>query len=115
MRGGAGYAVAAMGVRPATLLAYLGPAIGPARYEVGDAVRTAFLSANEASAAAFKPSPAGRWLADLYELARQRLRSAAVQRIFGGSYCTFDMRDKFYSFRRDGPTGRMAALIWRSR
>jgi copper oxidase (laccase) domain-containing protein len=101
-----------MEVPPAAILAWLGPAIGPAVYEVGDEVRAAFLAVDRAAGAAFARSARGRWLADLYTLARQRLRGAGVRAIFGGGYCTYADRLRFYSYRRDGATGRMASGIW---
>lgn len=104
--------VAALPVPPGRLLAWMGPAIGPDVFEVGDEVRARFLESDRDTENAFVPSPAGRWLADLYTLARLRLHRAGVRRIYGGGFCT--LRDqRFYSYRRDGTTGRMAALIWR--
>ena len=101
---------------PESLLAYLGPAIGPAAYEVGAEVRDAFVAAgpgDEAdAAAAFKPGQTGKFHADLYALARQRLAHWGVHRVYGGGYCTYTERERFYSYRRDGATGRMASLIW---
>ena len=99
-------------VTPDRLLAYLGPAIGPDAYEVGDDVRAAFLAADPAAARAFKPHREGKWLADLFRLARQRLARCGVQRVFGGGLCTHRDAARFYSYRRDPVTGRMAALIW---
>ena len=107
--------VAAMGVRgaaPGDLLAWLGPCIGASVYEVGDEVRAAFDGAGDD--AAFVPSPAGRWLADLPALARLRLAVAGVTAVFGEPACTFTDDGRFFSHRRDGPCGRMAALIWRT-
>ncbi len=99
--------------RPAeALLAYLGPAIGPEVYEVGVDVRDAFLAADPASDAAFAPGRPGKFYADLYALARQRLARSGVTQIYGGGYCTYTERERFYSYRRDGVTGRMASLIW---
>ncbi len=99
--------------RPAeALLAYLGPAIGPEAYEVGMEVRAAFLAADPRSDAAFAPGKPGKYYADLYTLARQRLARSGVVRVFGGGYCTYTERERFYSYRRDGDTGRMASLIW---
>jgi YfiH family protein len=95
------------------LIAWLGPAIGPQAFEVGDEVRAAFLAADAGAAAAFRPSPAERWLADIYLLARRRLRSAGVTEIYGGGECTYSDAARFFSYRRDGQTGRMASLIWR--
>ena len=101
--------VQAMGIPGERLLAWLGPAIGPKVYEVGDEVRDAFKEKD-----AFSPTRPGHWLLDLYAVARQRLRSCGVERIFGGDYCTYSDPQRFYSYRRDGSSGRMAALIWLS-
>jgi hypothetical protein len=99
-----------------SLLAYLGPAIGPAAYEVGAEVREAFIAADTeegpGSAAAFTPGRPGKFHADLYALARLRLARRGVARVYGGGYCTYTERERFYSYRRDGATGRMASLIW---
>jgi len=101
---------------PAALLAYFGPAIGPAAYEVGAEVREAFITAAEGggaeAAAAFAPGRPGKYYADLYALARLRLARGGVHRTYGGGYCTLTERERFYSYRRDGATGRMASLIW---
>lgn len=94
------------------ILAWLGPAIGPEAFEVGDEVREAFLAVDSAAGTAFRSSPHGRWLADIYALARGRLASAGVGGIYGGEFCTFSDSQRFYSYRRDGRTGRMASLIW---
>jgi polyphenol oxidase len=106
----------AMDRPPGALLAYLGPAIGPAAYEVGAEVREAFIAADPGgetvSAAAFAPGKPGRFYADLYALARRRLARSGVVRIYGGGYCTYAERERFFSYRRDGATGRMASLIW---
>jgi len=102
-------------VSPKTLLAWLGPAIGPRAFEVGDEVRAEFLRHHSHASAAFVPSPNQRWYADLYLLARQRLIGCGVQDIFGGEYCTCEDSRHFYSYRRDGVTGRMASLIWLAR
>lgn len=94
-------------------LAWLGPAIGPQAFEVGDEVRAAFLAAQTGAAAAFRPAGRpGKWLADLPELARLRLRNAGVTAIYGGQWCTVSAPERFFSYRRDGQTGRMATLIW---
>ncbi len=100
--------------RPAEqLLAWLGPAIGPEHFEVGDEVRATFRAASGAEALeAFRPSGAGRWLADLGMLARQRLAALGVRQVSGGDHCTFAEADRFFSYRRDGVSGRMASLIW---
>jgi YfiH family protein len=105
-------AVARMQAAPADLLVWLGPAIGPRAFEVGDEVRAAFLGEDPGAAAAFCPSPGGRWLADLYLLARQRLGALGVGEVWGGDLCTYTDARRFYSYRRDGVTGRMASLIW---
>ncbi len=104
--------VEAMGVVPSQLMAWLGPAIGPQAFEVGGEVREAFVNfANEASEA-FTPSLNGRWFADIYVLAAQRLVRRGVADVYGGGWCTFNERDRFYSYRRDKITGRMATLAW---
>jgi polyphenol oxidase len=97
---------------PGELRAWLGPAIGPAVFEVGADVKTAFTAWSSACETAFVGSGEGRWLADIYELARLRLRQAGLFNIFGGGWCTFSDAERFFSFRRDGETGRMATLIW---
>ena len=102
----------AMDRPPQALLAYLGPAIGAAAYEVGAEVRAAFLAEDTSSDAAFAPGAPGKFHADLYALARLRLARGGVHRIYGGGYCTCTERERFYSYRRDGATGRMASLIW---
>ena len=104
--------IARVGVPGASLLAWLGPAIGPTAFEVGDDVRDAFVGADAEAAGAFTANPRGRWFADLYRLARRRLERQGVAAIYGGDYCTYTQADLFYSYRRDGTTGRMASLIW---
>lgn len=98
---------------PGQLLVWLGPAISVKAYEVGDDVRTAFISRDPRAAEAFTAGTAGKWSMDLYRLARQRLAAQGVCSIYGGEYCTATQPDLFYSHRRDGVTGRMASLIWR--
>jgi hypothetical protein len=105
-------AVARLDTSGAELLVWLGPAIGPDAFEVGDEVRAAFVAEDAAAAAAFRPSPAGRWLADIYALARRRLARCGVNAVYGGELCTYHDAERFYSYRRDGVTGRMASLIW---
>jgi YfiH family protein len=108
--------VTAMQVPPDEVLAWMGAAIGPQAFEVGDEVRQAFIAQHPEAAVAFVPPPApasGKWLADLYQLARIRLNRVGVRAIYGGGRCTFTEAKSFYSYRRDGVTGRMAALIWR--
>lgn len=104
--------MAAMGVPPDQLMTWLGPAIGPARFEVGDEVRAAFLADDAGAAAAFVAHAPGKWLADIYVLARRRLQRAGVEGIYGGGRCTVSDSGRFFSYRRDGVTGRMATLIW---
>jgi YfiH family protein len=101
-----------MGVDPGELLVWLGPAIGPQAFEVGDEVRRAFVDQHPQTAEAFTRSTRQRWLADLYQLARIRLSAAGVQAVYGGDHCTFTEANLFYSYRRDDVTGRMASLIW---
>ena len=97
---------------PSSLMAYLGPAIGPGVYEVGPEVRDAFARQDPSAREAFAPGRPGKWLADLYALARQRLEKTGIMSIHGGSHCTFSDSERFFSHRRDGETGRMASLIW---
>ncbi len=104
--------VAALGGDPARLVAWLGPAIGPAAFEVGDEVRAAFIAGDAGAADHFRRGHAGRWLADLPALARRRLAACGVAGVHGGGDCTVADAERFYSYRRDGITGRMAALIW---
>lgn len=104
--------VAEMSVPGERLLAWLGPAIGPSAFEVGDDVVGAF-SAHDADATmAFAARPNGKWLCDLYALARRRLNALGIMRVAGGGLCTYSDGERFYSYRRDGATGRMASLIW---
>lgn len=105
--------VGAMGVRPEELLAYLGPGIGPRAFEVGGDVREAFTTRDADAESAFVPCRPGKWLADLYALARGALARAGVTRVYGGGFCTVSDARRFFSYRRDRTTGRMAALIWR--
>jgi hypothetical protein len=105
-------ALARLGRPPSSVLAWLGPAIGPSRFEVGPEVRAAFLAQDAGAAGAFRPGAGDRWLADLYALARRRLTAAGVEQVSGGGLCTASDAARFYSYRRDGRTGRMATLIW---
>ena len=106
--------VAAMPAKPADIMAYLGPAIGPARFQVGDDVRDAFVSHAATDTRAFSRNPKApdTWLCDLYQLARLRLTRVGVTQIYGGGYCTVSEPARFFSYRRDHTTGRMAALVW---
>lgn len=105
--------LAAMQVLPSQVTAWLGPAIGPASFEVGAEVRQAFVADDPAAAPAFTAGAGDRYLADLYLLARQRLQRAGVTDIHGGNACTLKEAERYFSYRRDGVTGRMATLIWR--
>lgn len=105
-------AVAAMRVPPAELLAWLGPAIGPDAYEVGEDVLAACTAADPAARGAFTPNARGRWQADLYRLARSSLAGAGVTAVFGGRACTYSEPVRFFSHRREAPCGRMASMIW---
>jgi YfiH family protein len=99
------------------LMAWLGPCIGPTAFEVGDEVRAAFVAASPDAADSFKPGATGKWIADLQALARQRLAALGVKRLFGNdgsaAWCTVQNPSRFFSHRRDGVSGRMAACIWR--
>ena len=105
--------VAAMGVPGGQLTAWLGPAISRQHFEVGEEVRAEFVAADSGAAACFAGNDRGRWQADLGGLARRRLAALGVTDISGGEWCTFADRERFYSYRRDGKGGRMAALIWK--
>jgi len=104
-------AVAAMGGRD--LLAWLGPAIGPEAFEVGGEVRAAFVRKDAEFAAGFRAAGEGRWLADIYRLARVVLNRLDIDAVHGGGWCTHGCPGDFFSYRRDRVTGRMATLIWR--
>jgi polyphenol oxidase len=106
--------LAAMRANPAETYAWLGPAISQKHFEVGDEVRAAFLSHDPAAATAFTQNARQRWQCDLYALARQRLAALGIKEISGGGWCTYEDKSRFFSFRRDGRCGRMAALIWLS-
>ena len=94
------------------VIAYLGPAIGPDAFEVGDEVRAAFIAHDAAAKAAFRAHTSGKWFADLFELARQRLTALGLTSVHGGGQCTVANPTRFFSHRRDKVSGRMAALIW---
>lgn len=102
----------------AEAIAWLGPCIGPTAFEVGDEVRAAFVQGGAQTGKFFKPKSSGKWLADLAGLARWRLAQMGITQVFGNdgsaAWCTFNNPSKFFSFRRDGVTGRMAACIWRN-
>lgn len=98
---------------PGELLAWMGPAIGQPAFEVGDEVRAAFLRHDRAASIAFTQNSQGRWQADLCALARQRLAAVGVDQVFGGGFCTYSDAERFFSYRRDGQCGRMAAYVFR--
>jgi YfiH family protein len=101
-----------LGVPATELIAWMGPAIGPKHFEVGQDVRVAFTATDAGAASAFVANARGRWQGDLYALARRRLSALGVSGIYGGGWCTFAEAGRFFSYRRDGQCGRMAALIW---
>lgn len=105
-------AVVAFGCPPSGLMAWLGPAIGRAAFEVGPEVRTAFMARDAGSAECFVPNARGRWQADLDGLARRQLRQSGVAAIHGQPRCTYSDPDRYFSHRREAPCGRMATLIW---
>lgn len=104
--------VRALPAAPATLMAWLGPAIGPTAFEVGAEVREAFVKSDAGAASAFRAVEGGKYFADLFALARRRLAAAGVVRIYGGGACTVSDPVRFFSHRRDRLSGRMAALVW---
>ena len=104
--------VEAMGVAPHGLMAWLGPAISQAHFEVGAEVREAFIARQAQAREAFVAHGDGKYLADLYLLAHQRLSALGVAHISGGTHCTYGERERFFSYRRDGVTGRMGTFIW---
>ena len=108
-------------IMPADLMAWLGPAIGPNAFEVGAEVRDQFIAQDGQAEAAFKPhkndnQEQNKWLANIYQIATQRLNNCGVSQVYGGGiesdFCTFTQKEQFFSYRRDGVTGRMASLIW---
>jgi copper oxidase (laccase) domain-containing protein len=102
------------------LMAWLGPAIGPQAFEVGDEVRQIFVARDPQAADAFVATGGGKWLCDIYQLASQRLHALGIRRITSAipgdtashNSCTMGDAENFFSYRRDGATGRMASLIW---
>jgi YfiH family protein len=105
-------AIASMRVPASDLLAWLGPAIGPESFEVGDEVCDSFIALDKNARHAFAPHAESKWLVDIYLLARQRLQAAGLTQIHGGEFCTYTDSTRFFSYRRDGVTGRMATMIW---
>lgn len=107
--------IAALALPPERLWCWLGPAIGPQAFEVGEEVRAAFVQDHPADAVAFRQGvQPGKWYADIFRLARLRLERAGLRRIDGGGICTVSDPERFFSYRRDGVTGRMATMIWRT-
>lgn len=104
--------IAAMNVPPIEIMAYLGPAIGPDAFEVGQDVYDAFCAQSHQTEQAFEPIGSGKYLADIYALARLTLQREGVSMIYGGTHCTVLERDTFFSYRREKQTGRMASIIW---
>ncbi len=105
-------AVGALRSDPKEVVAWLGPAIGQAAYEVGADVRDAFVARDPAADRRFEPNQRGRWQADLYGLARDALAAAGVRSVHGGGFCTYTDAERFFSHRREAPCGRMATLVW---
>ncbi|TXI47517.1 peptidoglycan editing factor PgeF [Methylophilus sp.] len=103
--------VAAMPVQASQLMAWLGPAIGPEAFEVGGEVRAQFIAQDAQAELAFQPK-GDKWLGDLYAIARQRLQTLGITQVYGGGCCTFNEPETFFSYRRDGDTGRMGCFIW---
>ena len=97
--------------KPENIIAWLGPAIGPNAFEVGAEVRAAFMAKDPQAVLAFVPH-GDKYLANIYQLARQRLANIGVENIYGGDRCTFSESETFFSYRRDNTTGRMASFIW---
>jgi YfiH family protein len=104
--------VQAMNVPPQDLMAWFGPAISQEAFEVGGEVRATFAAAQPQAISAFMPGQNGKWLADIYALARIRLNAMGITQIYGGDHCTYSESHKFFSYRRDGVTGRMGTFIW---
>jgi purine-nucleoside/S-methyl-5'-thioadenosine phosphorylase / adenosine deaminase len=104
--------VRALGIDSSQLLAWLGPAIGPDHFEVGEDVHAALQGSDGEGRTAFAPNARGRWQCDLYAVGRARLRALGVREVYGGGWCTYAQPARFFSYRRDGRCGRMAALVW---
>jgi copper oxidase (laccase) domain-containing protein len=103
-----------MSAEPGDLLVWLGPGISQLAFEVGDEVRQAFVAHDSAAAEAFVANARGRWQADLYTLARQRLSAIGVSAVYGGGLCTYSDARRFYSYRRDGTGGRLVSFVYRA-
>lgn len=109
-----GATVRALAVPPSGLVAWIGPCIGPAAYEVGEDVRDVMLAAMPGAACAFRPNARGRYFADLPALVRMQLGALGIHRVSGGDACTLTDANRYFSHRRDGQTGRQATLVWLS-
>jgi len=105
-------AIAGMETQPAEVIAWMGPAIGPDAFEVGPEVREAFVADDGGADSAFRSHRPGKYMADLYALARRRLARAGVTQVHGGGYCTYHEAERFFSYRRVQKSGRMGAFIW---
>ena len=105
-------AVASLQALPGEVLAWMGPAIGPKAFEVGPEVREAFVSRDARAESAFAPHVPGKFMADLYALARLRLESVGITSIHGGGFCTYTETQRFFSYRREKMSGRLGAFIW---
>jgi YfiH family protein len=101
-----------MDIAPQKLLAWLGPAISQSAFEVGEEVRDFFVAEDAQASEAFLPGVDGKWMADIYLLAHQRLHALGISRVYGGEHCTYSDSARFFSYRRDGVTGRMGTFIW---
>jgi YfiH family protein len=101
-----------MQAEPSEVVAWMGPAIGPEAFEVGPEVKRAFENADRNAAEAFRAHKPGKFMADLYALARRRLTHAGVREVHGGGFCTYHETDRFFSYRRVQQSGRMGAFIW---
>lgn len=106
--------VKAMNTSAQDMIAWIGPCISQAAFEVGDEVRAQFIATDKAAQRAFLPNAQGRWHADLVKISAQRLRYSGINGIYGGHFCTYREPERFFSYRRDNQTGRMATMIWRS-
>lgn len=105
-------AVDTMRVEGGEILAWMGPTIGADAFEVGPEVREAFIARDVRAEEAFRAHTPGKFMADLYRLARQRLAARGVRDVFGGGFCTWHERSRFFSYRRVQKSGRMGAFIW---
>jgi len=106
--------VAKMAHDPLDLIAWLGPAISQPAFEVGEEVKDAFVNEDPCAAGCFEANARGRWLADLYELARLRLYASGITGIYGGGFCTFADKERFFSYRRNPDCGRMISFVARN-